>query len=69
MAEPWDRYAQMKKWKDGINLITCSNEEVLDYLDTRLFQYKVEKLTDDYLWELFKEDFSDFDLEALNCLD
>lgn len=69
MANLWDGYEQIKKWKDGMDLASSDHKEILDYLNTRLFQYKVEKSTDKDLWELFKEDFSNFDLETFNRLD
>jgi hypothetical protein len=59
----------MEKWKDGINLENSDKKDVLDYLNTRLFQYKVEKSTDKDLWELYKGDFANFDINTFGLLD
>jgi hypothetical protein len=59
----------MEKWKDGINLENSDKKDVLDYLNTRLFQYKVEKSTNKDLWELYKGDFANFDIDTFGLLD
>jgi hypothetical protein len=59
----------MEKWKEGINLEASNKDNILDYLNTRLFQYKVEKLTNGDLWELYKEDFANFDINIFSLLE
>ena len=59
----------MEKQKDSINLENSNKKDVLDYLNTRLFQYKVEKSTDKDLWKLYKRDFANFDINTFGLLD
>jgi mevalonate pyrophosphate decarboxylase len=59
----------MEKWKEGINLEASNKDDILDYLNTRLFQYKVEKSTNRDLWELYKEDFANFDINTFSLLE
>jgi hypothetical protein len=59
----------MEKWKEGIDLEASDKDDILDYLNTRLFQYKVEKSTDRDLWELYKEDFANFDIDTFSLLE
>jgi hypothetical protein len=37
MANQWDGYKQMEKWKEGIDLEASDKDDILDYLNTRLF--------------------------------
>jgi hypothetical protein len=50
-------------------LEASDKDDILDYLNTRLFQYKVEKSTNGDLWELYKEDFANFDIDTFSLLE
>ena len=57
---------KIKKWENGINPVTTTKEDLQEYLDTKLYQYSIDRTTDDNLWDLFKDDFKSFDLLAFN---
>ena len=59
----------MEKWKDSINLENSDKKNILDYLNTRLFQYKVEKSINKDFWELYKGDFTNFNIDTFGLLD
>jgi hypothetical protein len=59
MAEP-DWKALIKKHKDGIDVTNATEEDLQEYVKTKLYQYSLDRITDDNLWECFKEDFKDF---------
>jgi hypothetical protein len=47
-----------KKWSQGVDL--TSTNDVNDYIKFKVFEYGHYKLTNDDLWEQYKEDFADF---------
>jgi hypothetical protein len=56
--------ARTSKWDFGIDLETCSDEDIQEYATTKLYEYQDNNnYTDDNLWYLFQEDFKDFLLE------
>ena len=69
IASKQDRYEQIEKQKEGINLENTNKKDILDYLNTRLFQYKEEKLTNKDLQELYKGDFINFNINTFRLLD
>ena len=60
--------ARIKRWEDGVKLGTATKEDLQEYLSTKLYQYTLNKTTDDNLWDLFKDDFKDFDTATFNRL-
>jgi hypothetical protein len=50
-------------------LENADKKDILDYLNTRLFQYKEEKSTNEDLWELYKGDFVNFNIDTFGLLD
>jgi hypothetical protein len=53
---------KIKKWENGINPATAIKEDLQEYLDTKLYQYSIDRTTNDNLWDLFKDNFKNFDL-------
>ena len=47
-----------KKWSQGVDLTSIS--DVNDYIKFKVLKYRHYKLTNDDLWEQYKEDFADF---------
>ena len=59
-----DWNARIKRWRHGINKETSSEDQFLEYLETKLYGYDKSKVTDHNLWELFREDFEGFTTET-----
>ena len=53
---------KIKKWENGINPVTTTKEDLQEYLDTKLYQYSIDRTTNNNLWDLFKDNFKNFDL-------
>ena len=47
-----------EKWSQGVDLTSIS--DVNDYIKFKVLEYGYYKLTNDDLWEQYKEDFADF---------
>jgi hypothetical protein len=47
-----------KKWSQGVNL--TSTNDVNDYIKFKILDYGYYNLTNDDIWEQYKEDFADF---------
>ena len=50
-----------KKWQFGIDLAKATDDEVNEYTRVKTLLYDQDDFTDFDLWELFKDDFKDFD--------
>jgi len=59
-------HALIKKWEDGIDPTNATKTELQEYLTTKLFQYTMNRTTDDNLWDLFQDDFKNFNVAAFN---
>ena len=53
---------KVKKWKNGIDLIvmTIIEDNVKEYLETKLWEYNTNNIKDYILWEAFQDNFSLF---------
>ncbi|KAI9743432.1 MAG: hypothetical protein M4579_007731, partial [Chaenotheca gracillima] len=54
---------KVKKWEYGINMNKVSREEVREYIQAKLYFYVEDRVGDSDLWDLFREDFKDFDVD------
>lgn len=61
LAQDWG--AKVLKWKYGIDVTTATDEDILDYMQTKLYDYMSDGVSDDDLWELFQDDFKDFTVD------
>jgi len=59
VTEEWK--ARIRKWEDGIDVRTVSTEDLNDYINTKMQWYALHRQTDENLWELFQEEFANFD--------
>ena len=65
--ETWK--ARIKKWRKGVD-IEANKEELDEFVQTKVFEYKLDKRSDFNLWDLFKDDFKDFTAKTfreINC--
>jgi len=46
-ANEWK--AQIKKWEDRIDPVAVTKEDLQEYLNTKLYQYTLDRTTDDNL--------------------
>ena len=60
-----DWKGQIKKWQEGIKLETATKEDIQEYINTMIYQYTADRITDDNLWDGFRYDFKDFNLTVL----
>src|SRR5271170_1233488 len=58
------------KWKEriarhgyGIDVATASEEDLEEYMETKIYEYTYENFTDYTLWSLFQEEFEGFTIE------
>ena len=58
------------KWKEritrhgyGIDVTTASEEDLEEYVETKIYEYTYENFTDYTLWSLFQEEFEGFTIE------
>jgi hypothetical protein len=59
-ADEWE--ARIRKWEDGIDVSKVSREDLHDYCKARMYYYTLKRQSDENLWDLFQEDFRDFDI-------
>ena len=67
MAELGDREsikAKIKKWARGINTKNTTLEDLEDYIKTKVYKYQLDKRSNFNLWDLFKDDFKNFDINV-----
>ena len=61
--------ARLKKWEAGPgDMAKITGDEVLDYMNTKIYEYGLFKSTDDNLWEAFKEDFKNFTTDTFGLI-
>jgi hypothetical protein len=58
----------IEKWEDGIDPVTATKAELQEYVTTKMYQYTLYKKSDDNLWDLFQDDFKNFDAAAYNLI-
>jgi hypothetical protein len=55
---------RIRKWENGINISQATKEDLHDYCKARIHYYTINRQSDENLWDLFQEDFKDFDTTA-----
>jgi hypothetical protein len=58
----------IEKWEDGIDPATATKAELQEYVTTKMYQYILYKKSDDNLWDLFQDDFKNFDNTAYSLI-
>jgi hypothetical protein len=58
----------IEKWEDGIDPATATKAELQEYVTTKMYQYTLHKKSDNNLWDLFQDDFKNFDTAAYNLI-
>jgi translation elongation factor EF-1beta len=59
-----------RRWSEGLNIQSkdINKEEISEFIQYKIIKYGFHNITDDDLWELYREDFSTFTTEAFkNC--
>ncbi len=52
------------KWEDGINLMEVTKDELIAYIQCKIYIYtEIPNQLDLTLWELFQGDFKDFTVD------
>ena len=54
---------RITKYGNGINLETAINDDLMEYMETKMHLYTQSNFTDYLLQTVFQEDFKDFTLE------
>ncbi len=67
MEGNWEQ--KIKKWGRGIKLEDATGDDIQDYLDTKIYQYEVDKTGDSNLWDLFQDDFKNFSPATFSRVD
>ncbi|PMD38756.1 hypothetical protein L207DRAFT_43612 [Hyaloscypha variabilis F] len=63
-----DWKGRIKKWEKGIKPDTATKEDIQEYINTMIYQYTLDRITDDNLWYGFRFDFKDFTLTHLSAI-
>ena len=58
--------ALIKKWEAGIDVESSIEEDLIEFINTKIYDYIQNRIVDENLWYRFKEDFKDFTLETFN---
>jgi len=58
--------ALIKKWEAGIDVESSIKEDLIEFINTKIYDYTQDRIVDENLWYRFKEDFKDFTLETFN---
>jgi hypothetical protein len=48
------------KWGFGIDVTTSDADQLKEYINTKIRQYEIDKMSDNGLWRMFREDFKNF---------
>jgi len=51
---------RIAKYGNGIDLETATNDDLMEYIETKMHLYTQSNLIDYLLWTVFQEDFKDF---------
>ena len=66
MADDLEWMALIKKWEAGIDVESSTEEDLVEFINTKIYDYTQDRIVDENLWYGFKEDFKDFTLETFN---
>ena len=62
----WEEKAY--RWRNGIDVLNAGNEDLLDYIQTKTYQYRNEEARDKDLWDLYQEEFNGFTVATFKTL-
>jgi hypothetical protein len=57
---------RIRKWENGINISQVIKEDLHDYYKARIHYYIINRQSNENLWDLFQEDFKDFNTTAFS---
>jgi len=57
----WNK--EIDKWKYGMDINEASKDDLNIYTQAKIHQYIYNKSIDSDLWELYQDDFKDFDID------
>ena len=60
MTTSTDWKAEEKRWRNGIDVQTATDEDLTDFTLFKLWEYNDFKAMDDGLWTLFQDNFKVF---------
>jgi hypothetical protein len=60
--------ARIKKWSRGIDTTIATPDELNDYVQTKVYDYKLDCISDFNLWDLYQDDFKNFTLVAFGMV-
>ena len=66
MATPIDWKTEAKRWRNGINVQTATDEDLTDFTLFKLWEYNAYKAMDDRLWSFFQNDFKVFSVNTFS---
>ncbi len=61
-VKQWE--TRINKWERGIDPKKATNAELQEYIQTKVYQYTLDKMSDDNLWDLFQDNFKDFNIQS-----
>ena len=63
MEMPLSWSQKVTKWEWGIDMEKATKEDVREYIQAKMYFYVEDQVGDGDLWDLFQEDFKDFNAE------
>ena len=66
MADDLEQMALIKKWEAGIDVKSSIKEDLIEFINIKIYDYTQDRIVDENLQYRFKEDFKDFTLETFN---
>ena len=66
MTTSTDWKAEEKRWRNGIDVQTATDEDLTDFTLFKLWEYNDCKAMDDGLWSFFQNDFETFSVDTLS---
>jgi hypothetical protein len=65
-TDPWE--ARIRKYDDDFNVGTATKDELVEFIQTKMYLYEQDKVTDDNLWDGFRIDFKDFTPQIMGSI-
>jgi len=65
-TDPWK--ARIKKYDDDFNAGVATEDELVEFIQTKVYLYEQYKVTDDNLWDGFRIDFKDFTPQIMGSI-
>ena len=60
-AQDTDWNKEIHKWQHGIDVVKATQEDLDVYTQAKTHEYELYNKVDSDLWDLFQDDFKDFD--------